>query len=502
MAQFLAKPKVNLLGKLERVNLGTLMTGDKGSHKVLIELYEGSEKIQASGNVDALAIRGDGASFTYSGQISDGNIIIEPVDSVYGAEGNGSTAVRLKDGVHDTVVIILDYYMSASTTDTIIIPGETPVHDLPELLDRIDEMVEKTEAAEDAAESATSAASSANTAATAATNAAGSANTAAQSANTAASSASSAATAATNAAAAANTAADAIPKQIVSTTVEYARLGTAPISPTTSGLVYYENYASAGIQIGDYFSIRTHNVWDSGDTTDTYAICRYGLDGSGAVSTVNGISPDANGNVTIPVDSTPTQNSTNPVTSGGVYTALANIDQTGLVKSVNGTSPDSNGNVTLPTDATPTTGSTNFMTSGAIKNALIDAAGIVDLVYPVGAIYISANSVNPGTLFSGTTWEQITDAFLLAGGGDYTIGATGGEAEHEITIAEMPSHTHGWKGRQASSLSSGSSPVALFGSDPADDQIALGRGPQAAGGSEPMSLMPPYLAVNIWKRTA
>ena len=45
----------------------------------------------------------------------------------------------------------------------------------------------------------------------------------------------------------------------------------------------------------------------------------------GNVSTVNGVSPDAQGNVTLPTDSTPTDNSTNYVTSGGVKSALNNM---------------------------------------------------------------------------------------------------------------------------------------------------------------------------------
>lgn len=42
----------------------------------------------------------------------------------------------------------------------------------------------------------------------------------------------------------------------------------------------------------------------------------------GYVQTVNGNAPAANGNVTLPVDTTPTSGSQNPVTSGGVYSAI------------------------------------------------------------------------------------------------------------------------------------------------------------------------------------
>ena len=67
---------------------------------------------------------------------------------------------------------------------------------------------------------------------------------------------------------------------------------------------------------------------------------------------------------------------------------------------------------------------------------------ILETVYPVGAIYISVNSINPATLFGFGTWNQIEDRFLLAAGPTYTAGSTGGEAEHTLTELEMPAHDH------------------------------------------------------------
>lgn len=47
----------------------------------------------------------------------------------------------------------------------------------------------------------------------------------------------------------------------------------------------------------------------------------------GAAATVNGVSPDSNGNVVLPTDSTPTNQSQNYVTSGGVYAEISAINQ-------------------------------------------------------------------------------------------------------------------------------------------------------------------------------
>lgn len=63
------------------------------------------------------------------------------------------------------------------------------------------------------------------------------------------------------------------------------------------------------------------------------------------------------------------------------------------------------------------------------------------LIYPIGSIYLSVNSVDPSTLFGGT-WEKIKDRFLLSSGDTYSNGSIGGEASHTLTINEMPSHKH------------------------------------------------------------
>lgn len=66
-------------------------------------------------------------------------------------------------------------------------------------------------------------------------------------------------------------------------------------------------------------------------------------------------------------------------------------------------------------------------------------------IYPVGSIYMSAINVNPQALFGGT-WEQIKDRFLLSAGDSYKVGATGGEATHKLSTAEMPTHNHSYSG--------------------------------------------------------
>lgn len=116
--------------------------------------------------------------------------------------------------------------------------------------------------------------------------------------------------------------------------------------------------------------------------------------------------------------------------------------------------------------------------------------------YPVGSIYMSINSTSPATLFGGT-WERIQDTFLLAAGSTYAAGATGGEASHQLTVNEMPSHNHLCK-RVGTSFGSAQIGLVvasqLFSSS--DNSI------QNTGGNAAHNNMPPYLAVYVWKRTA
>lgn len=117
-------------------------------------------------------------------------------------------------------------------------------------------------------------------------------------------------------------------------------------------------------------------------------------------------------------------------------------------------------------------------------------------LYPVGAIYISVNDVDPTTIFGGV-WERVEGKFLLSGGGSsgYEIGSEGGEATHKLTVDEIPAHGHGYK---------------VFGDEAnwnyrwsySSSGINYGTGGEtnSTGGDKAHNNMPPYLAVNVWYR--
>lgn len=120
----------------------------------------------------------------------------------------------------------------------------------------------------------------------------------------------------------------------------------------------------------------------------------------------------------------------------------------------------------------------------------------IDMVYPVGSIYMSVNSANPSTLFTGTTWEQIKDTFLLSAGDTYSGGATGGEATHTLTVDEIPEHSHSYT-RYNTKLSG---TAAGSVGDPWSGNTTTTSG--NAGGGNAHNNMPPYLVVWMWKRVS
>nr|DAF80783.1 MAG TPA: baseplate protein [Bacteriophage sp.] len=149
------------------------------------------------------------------------------------------------------------------------------------------------------------------------------------------------------------------------------------------------------------------------------------------------------------------------------------------------------------------------------KNVSVNGKTLIDLIYPIGSIYMSVNNVSPQAFFGGT-WEQIQNRFLLAAGSSYTAGSTGGEATHKLTMDEMPAHqghmydnfdSSGYVDRGGDTnsyyVNSSASGYATYENRPykvvsGNEFVMQGY---TRGGSAAHNNMPPYLAVYIWKRT-
>ena len=204
---------------------------------------------------------------------------------------------------------------------------------------------------------------------------------------------------------------------------------------------------------------------------------------------------------------------------GGGEVDLSNYIQkssiTGLVK--NDGSIDSNDYVTsqeLPSKTSDLINDSSFTT--------------LEAVYPVGSIYMSVNTVSPSVLFGFGVWEKIEDKFLLGSGATYADGSTGGSADAVIVSHNhtQNSHTHkahaerrfvmigngaNWNYSGKIKIRTDGSGTAYYypHSDKNTDGIlenteteSVSPTINSTGEDGTGKNMPPYIAVNIWKRTA
>lgn len=67
---------------------------------------------------------------------------------------------------------------------------------------------------------------------------------------------------------------------------------------------------------------------------------------------------------------------------------------------------------------------------------------LLDFVYPVGTIYMSANNMSPALIWGGS-WKALDQGRVLIGAsGLYPAGSTGGSNEIRLTTAQLPAHSH------------------------------------------------------------
>lgn len=151
-------------------------------------------------------------------------------------------------------------------------------------------------------------------------------------------------------------------------------------------------------------------------------------------------------------------------------------------------------NKTKVADITPNT--------DEILNKVVDITPNIDeilnAIYPIGVIVCGAKP-------SIGTWEQIQGRFLWASNSAHPAGSTGGEENHTLTVNEMPSHSHNlnhpyavW-GKTSTKNGFATSGGNWQGSDTAGGDY---KHTANTGGGHGHNNMPPYLSVNMWRRTA
>lgn len=143
----------------------------------------------------------------------------------------------------------------------------------------------------------------------------------------------------------------------------------------------------------------------------------------------------------------------------------------------------------------------NSGTAGDITNQLLEK------VYPVGSIYISANRVSP-QIFLGGTWEPFAYGKTLVGVDDSESSPdmdfaeplkTGGEKTHQLTIEEMPSHRHVIHGRIDRNQGSGTIFREIYSYNETGGTESNVES-FATGGNKAHNNMQPYITVYMWRR--
>lgn len=124
---------------------------------------------------------------------------------------------------------------------------------------------------------------------------------------------------------------------------------------------------------------------------------------------------------------------------------------------------------------------------------------ILDYIYPVGSIYMSYSHNDPASMFGGT-WVRLSGGFLWASQAGDTIGQTGGEKTHTLTVNELPVHTHTVAVANTASGSNTASNMARYNSNTSSYIGTVTS--NSTGGGAAHNNMPPYIQVSIWRRTA
>lgn len=138
---------------------------------------------------------------------------------------------------------------------------------------------------------------------------------------------------------------------------------------------------------------------------------------------------------------------------------------------------------------------------------------LLDIIYPVGSVYITFNETSPADTVGGT-WELLENTFLYSSA-DAT-GTIGGEKEHALTQQELP-HIYGlWtlRGTKDSFIaaSTGNAGCAtlqnynpscwILGYDNSGLKAGYSSFGFEFGNNQTHNNMPPYITVHMYRRTA
>ena len=130
---------------------------------------------------------------------------------------------------------------------------------------------------------------------------------------------------------------------------------------------------------------------------------------------------------------------------------------------------------------------------------------IIDVIYPVGSLYISTLSTNPATILGIGTWGAFGVGRVLVGidptDTDFdTVEETGGAKTVTLDTTMIPAHHHAILRER--SATTGSDTTSIARSNDASSTIDDTVNTEDTGGGLSHNNVQPYIVVYIWKRTA
>jgi len=432
---------IDLSKPICRKNVGLVMgSGDEKANTFSVGVKKDGKEVTLTGcTVVGYLIMPNDETIRIAGKVEDNQASVIVPKSGYVYDGAFTLTIKTAVSTQENTLAIFDGEIGRTTSGNIV-DGNRVVYGVTDIMNMIDSMDQAEKDAKAAATSANTAAASANSAASKANTASSNANTATAAANNAAQEATTAAGNADNATSAANDAAQ-----------------TANDAAGRAEVV-----ASKSPYIGDNGNWYVYDV-DAGEYVDS------GRPSRGATGAVDGLdyfasSPSALG--------TANPGAANGVARGDHVHPMPTADDV-----------------------------------GALANA-----DLLDKLYPVGIIVPFANTVEPAAVWGGT-WELLEEGrTVIQSGSTYALGSTGGEAAVQLEVSQMPEHSHDLE----YSLDGGATYTAMnLGKDgtvTSDKYGGLSNSVTSfsqykvrvtyEGNGEPHNNLPPYLAVNIWQRTA
>lgn len=198
----------------------------------------------------------------------------------------------------------------------------------------------------------------------------------------------------------------------------------------------------------------------------------------------------------------------NKVISGSDFNDEFTALQTATNSKADTSSPALTGIPTAPT-AGVNTDTTQLATTAYVMAIKVE---VMKAVYPIGAIFTTVSDVaalatsaaEVATLMGFGTWLAYGEGTVLVGkeatGTFSTAGATGGSETHQLTVAELPSHTH--------TVSHTTATERLYGGSDANRTYSNVTGSasnettSSTGSGTAHNNLQPYVVVYMWKRTA